>query len=301
MWPIMLEKAFAKAYGSYGALEGGFTCTGFMNMSANPDKMYHQQIRNLELLRKPDVLWEKLKKLFESGHIMGISFSEVSKEKTGKSETKAANGLIAGHAYGLMQVMEVEGKRFVKCRNPWGQDGEWKGDWSDNSPKWKEFAVINEAIDNKPGNDGIFVMCIEDLAANIEALDTCRCFKEGYSVDLNPVGDDEEEEEEEYEYEDEEEECAEGEEEDQPSPETVKQIKAQFKKADKNGDGILSKQELIQLMKTLNPDMSNRELNELMNQVDTSGDGKIQVEEFINWCFQMGTEEGQEEHEEDFE
>jgi hypothetical protein len=47
------------------------------------------------------------------------------------------HGIVSGHAYSLISVHEAEGPvpRLVKIRNPWGK-GEWKGDYSDNSPLW---------------------------------------------------------------------------------------------------------------------------------------------------------------------
>ena len=53
-------------------------------------------------------------------------------------------GLVPGHAYALLSAAEVlssEGQltKIVQVRNPWG-NFEWKGDWSDDSPCWTDFA-----------------------------------------------------------------------------------------------------------------------------------------------------------------
>ena len=51
------------------------------------------------------------------------------------------DGLIGGHAYSLISVVEFEHEgqqvRLLKMRNPWGK-GEWTGDWSDKSEYWTE-------------------------------------------------------------------------------------------------------------------------------------------------------------------
>ena len=48
-------------------------------------------------------------------------------------------GLAPGHAYTLLEAKEVKtsnGKeKLVHLRNPWG-NGEWSGEWSDQSRKW---------------------------------------------------------------------------------------------------------------------------------------------------------------------
>lgn len=51
-------------------------------------------------------------------------------------------GLVDAHAYSLISALEVETgvmkkTKFLLIRNPWGFR-EWTGDWSDNSPLWKE-------------------------------------------------------------------------------------------------------------------------------------------------------------------
>ena len=60
-------------------------------------------------------------------------------------ESKLDNGLIAGHAYTITDVRRVQLRKhgileMVRVRNPWGNEREWKGDWSDNSPQWKSVS-----------------------------------------------------------------------------------------------------------------------------------------------------------------
>jgi len=73
-------------------------------------------------------------------------------------EKKFENGLVAGHAYSITDVKLVRspsarrraarqvevtlpnGKSgdipLIRVRNPWGNESEWKGAWSDQSPEW---------------------------------------------------------------------------------------------------------------------------------------------------------------------
>ncbi len=46
-----------------------------------------------------------------------------------------------GHAYALMQAEEVEGRKFLRLRNPWGKF-EWKGAWADGSPQWNKHPKV---------------------------------------------------------------------------------------------------------------------------------------------------------------
>ena len=50
-------------------------------------------------------------------------------------ETIMPNGLVRGHAYIISKMAEIglSGKveKIVKLYNPWGNNTEWKGEWSD--------------------------------------------------------------------------------------------------------------------------------------------------------------------------
>merc|ERR1719171_456979 len=61
-----------------------------------------------------------------------------------------------------------------------------------------------------------------------------------------------------------------------------------FRYADKNGDGVMDKDEMFALFKLLGmPDNLNEEL---FRNADRDGDGKIQVEEFLKFIFDLDDE-----------
>ena len=53
-----------------------------------------------------------------------------------------------------------------------------------------------------------------------------------------------------------------------------------FKIFDKNGDGFILCDEMENLMVTFGEDLSDAEVNELIKEADTSGDGRVTLEEF---------------------
>jgi len=85
------------------------------------------------------------------------------------------NGLVAGHAYSILDVKEVNGHQLIQCRNPWGQ-GEWNGMWSDdnNFGEWTE--EMCEAVGKTFGDDGKFWMSIEDFVENTSGAEYARTF-----------------------------------------------------------------------------------------------------------------------------
>lgn len=63
---------------------------------------------------------------------------------------------------------------------------------------------------------------------------------------------------------------------------TLGDVKAAFKKFDKNRDGALSKGEISRMMFSTGHSFSDVEVDAVMNLGDTDGDGEIDLEEFVN-------------------
>ncbi|CAE7353095.1 unnamed protein product [Symbiodinium sp. CCMP2592] len=72
-------------------------------------------------------------------------------------------------------------------------------------------------------------------------------------------------------------------------PVSIDEVKMAFAKADSNKDGFLDKAEakamLKQLADAIPSIMSNDEIEQLFDAVDTDADGRLNLPEFIDWCF----------------
>jgi len=62
--------------------------------------------------------------------------------------------------------------------------------------------------------------------------------------------------------------------------EDKKSIQKVFKEFDKDNDGFINKKELKQLLAKWNVNVTNEELDDMMNDIDTNKDGKIDLNEF---------------------
>ncbi|GAB0187488.1 hypothetical protein GRJ2_001214100 [Grus japonensis] len=119
-WGALLEKAYAKLYGSYEDLQIGQVSEALVDFTGGVN------IR-IKLAAAPPDLWDILTRATYSRSLMGC--------QTHLGATKVLkNGLVAGHAYtvtGIRKVTCQHGpENLVRLRNPWGKI-EWKGDWSD--------------------------------------------------------------------------------------------------------------------------------------------------------------------------
>jgi hypothetical protein len=61
-------------------------------------------------------------------------------------DLRTEDGLIRGHAYSVTKVVLVEAGEvvhsLVRIRNPWGNDAEWNGPWSDGSEEWSGMSEV---------------------------------------------------------------------------------------------------------------------------------------------------------------
>ena len=96
-------------------------------------------------------------------------------------------GLVPGHAYTILGVKEIKVggtiERLVHIRNPWG-NGEWSGDWSDESEKWTP-ALKRMANMGKEQDDGEFFMSYKDFIKYYVVLGICKLYDENGKKHFN--------------------------------------------------------------------------------------------------------------------
>jgi hypothetical protein len=159
IWVLILEKAWAKVFGSYQRIEAGTSDEALHPLSGCPTKnLMHDSFKN------KDHLWDTILSADKQNFPMCTAAASQMEDNLTHSHMKKA-GLVDGHAYSLISVKEIETQagdtvRLCLVRNPWGKK-EWTGDWSDHSDKWDDF--IRAQIPNfKQANDGCFWMSFED-------------------------------------------------------------------------------------------------------------------------------------------
>ncbi|XGW32002.1 hypothetical protein V3C99_010295 [Haemonchus contortus] len=168
-WSALLEKAYAKLYGSYENLEGGTTAEALEDFTGGLTEFYD--------LRKTDkaVILAMMIRGFQMGSLFGCSIDADPHQK----EAPLDNGLVRGHAYSITALHTVAGPHgetpLVRVRNPWGNSKEWNGPWSDGSPEWNHVDSQKRAeLGVDFAQDGEFWMSFDDFYTNFMQMEICN-------------------------------------------------------------------------------------------------------------------------------
>ena len=81
-------------------------------------------------------------------------------------------GLVSGHAYSLIKIINVQGETLLKLRNPWGKTI-WKGEWSFNSSRWTT-ALRDKYNYHRSPDDGSFYMSLKDFRHYFGEVIICK-------------------------------------------------------------------------------------------------------------------------------
>ncbi|CAE6382095.1 unnamed protein product [Rhizoctonia solani] len=168
-WLPLLEKAYAKLHGDYAALDSDWDSEAVEGLTGGISNI----IRVKDLLNT-DRFWEEQLMNANKDRLFACVISDSSRRQV--------NGLVPRHAYSILEALEVNGKRFLRMRNPWGQS-EWNGPWSDGSKEWtSEWLAYLPELHHKFGDDGEFLMEYKDFLRTWATIERSRLFDGGWKL-----------------------------------------------------------------------------------------------------------------------
>ena len=181
LWPMILEKAWAKINGGYGNSLIGWpndifrAFTGFCCEDLNHNEEPSERIFNI------------IKKAKENNGIVCSS---------SKNDEEIIDvGLIGGITYSVINVEEVEDDKnrkvcLLKLRNDLGKS-EWNGDWCENSVYWNDHIKNQIPKEKMELKEGEFYICLKDFIRYFSRTDICHIIFDGFTktFDFNNISD----------------------------------------------------------------------------------------------------------------
>jgi len=155
VWAALVEKAFAKRFGSYNALVGGHCMTALVDLTGCPT------VHTPKLCGEPESdIWRKLQKWTRRKWLLGADMPS-------GEEIELANGLVRGHAYSILGIKEQAGMKLVKIRNPWGR-GSYSG-----LPHQERYRSSIRNRQTETDGDGTFWMRLKEFRDEFDSMSAC--------------------------------------------------------------------------------------------------------------------------------
>ncbi|TYH81165.1 hypothetical protein ES332_D03G180400v1 [Gossypium tomentosum] len=169
LWVSILEKAYAKLHGSYEALEGGLVQDALVDLTGGAGEEIDMRSPQAQIDLASGRLWSQLLRFKQEGFLLGAG------SPSGSDVHVSSSGIVQGHAYSLLQVREVDGHKLVQIRNPWANEVEWNGPWSDSSSEWTDR--MRYKLKHVPqSKEGIFWMSWQDFQIHFRSIYVCRVY-----------------------------------------------------------------------------------------------------------------------------
>eukprot|EP00743_Colponemidia_sp_Colp-15_P002164 GILK01002349.1.p1 GENE.GILK01002349.1~~GILK01002349.1.p1 ORF type:complete len:1020 (-),score=203.00 GILK01002349.1:103-3162(-) len=171
MWVPLIEKAYAKLHGSYEAINGGSELEALVDLTGGASEKWNMREESTIELVTSGRFWWMMKRYVDLGYMLGCAFTV----EDGPAEEEEPDGILTNHAYGVLDVREVNGLCLVLIRNPWGYK-EWKGAFSDGDEQWDKHPGLKRELGYEFKDDGTWWMTFEDWCGAFNNLYVCKLF-----------------------------------------------------------------------------------------------------------------------------
>ena len=165
IWPMLLEKVWAKCNLSYEDIIIGNSAEAFEFLTPAPYDTYYHKVDTKKL-------FDLIRKSHEKGFII---VSDITLTENTNLDYLSKIGLLTNHSYQIIDTailrQNANEVKLLKIKNPWGTNV-WNGDWSENSGKWTETFRKNVGYEEK--EKGVFWMAYEDFIQFYTSTHICQ-------------------------------------------------------------------------------------------------------------------------------
>lgn len=171
IWPILLEKAWAKINGSYEDIVTGSSCESLRTLIPYPILKFRTDNKDLD----KDKLWFDIKDGLEFQYIITVSSNAKEDSKLTEDLEDPETGIIINHCYSIKETFLVtvnrKEEKLIRVSNPWGKQS-YKGKWSDSDPNWTGRLKRTVKFSEKPKGD--FFMSFKDFMKYFDSVTICK-------------------------------------------------------------------------------------------------------------------------------
>lgn len=178
-WPALLEKAYAKAKGTYELLNNWLPIDACIELTGGCP----ERVKNISSLlkgdkRQVDRLFMDILRANQNGNIPVVSFvSRTSESQQILHEEARQLGLEPRYVYRVTQVADLgQGRQIVRVKNCSGwTDPQWCGSWSPDDTNWANVTdAARRELDGEAFHDGGFWIGFQDFLKYFDTIDFCH-------------------------------------------------------------------------------------------------------------------------------
>ena len=185
IWPIVIEKAWAKQLKNYQNTISGDPAALFRILTGAPSEKFYSS--NIVTEQEIDHFWKKFKNFYYCNYFICASTSEIIDIET--------IGLVKNHAYTILFFEEFVHKempmKMVKLRNPWGVLNNKNN--KNRIENLQQSHLENEEVKQNIGKqeEGAFVLKFEEFLQFFSTTYVCKYIDNyknyGYILKINPL------------------------------------------------------------------------------------------------------------------
>ena len=107
IWPLLIEKAYAKLYGSYSAIEGGLVEKALEALTNGSPQNIKLRDKEVEEQYNTGELWSRMEFWKQKNYLMGAG------SPSGSDRDVSPMGIVQGHAYSILDVAIIDSHKLV--------------------------------------------------------------------------------------------------------------------------------------------------------------------------------------------